>query len=114
MGSVLRVDAKAEGLTVAVGGWAPVRDEKGQIDVSRPPWFSLTLTRENAPWAFVKGEPARAISTLELLATTVGLVILSPKALNAPGVAGTVAMTGLTDSHQEAPSAQIFGHTQKV
>ena len=97
-GSVLRVDAKAEGLTVAVGGWAPVRDERGQIDVSRSPWLSLTLTKENAPWAFVKGEPARAISTLELLATTVGLVLLSPKELSAPGVAGTVAMTGLTDS----------------
>ena len=56
------------------------------------------MTERDAPWAFVKGLPARAISTLELLATLVGLVLLAPPALDARGAAGTVAVTGLTDS----------------
>ena len=98
VGSVLRVDAKAEGLTVAVGGWAPVRNDKGETDVSGSPWFSLALAKDNAAWAFVKGEQARAFSTLELLANTVGLVLLPPGELDAPGAAGTVAMMGLTDA----------------
>ena len=96
--AVLRVDAKAEGLSVAVGGWAPCYDENGRILVSSSRWFSVRLTEDNAPWAFVKGVPARAISTLELLATTLGLVLLSPAELDSPGTAGTVAVTGLTDS----------------
>ena len=96
--AVLRVDAKAEGLAVAVGGWAPFHDEEGCIVVGKSRWFSVRLTEASAPWAFVRGSPARAISTLELLATTLGLVLLAPPELNVQGVAGTVAVTGLTDS----------------
>ena len=100
--AVLRVDAKAEGLAVAVGGWAPHYDAEGRIVVNRSRWFSVRLTESTAPWAFVKGSPARAISTLELLATTLGLVVLSPPELDAMGAAGTVAVTGLTDSQVSA------------
>ena len=96
--AVLRVDAKAEGLVVAVGGWSPHYNTDGTIDTSKSPWFHVRLTERDAPWAFVKGLPARAISTLELLATLVGLVLLAPSALDARGAAGTVAVTGLTDS----------------
>ena len=96
--AIMRVDAKAEGDTIAVGGWAPAISESGDIDMARSPWFSLTLTEGSAPWAFIKGVPARMISTLELLATTVGLVLLSPPALGQPGAAGVVGVTGLTDS----------------
>ena len=83
--AVLRVDAKAEGLAVAVGGWAPFHNEQGQVVTSKSRWFSVTLTEKNAPWAFVSGVPARAISTLERLATTLGLVLLSPPELDTPG-----------------------------
>ena len=103
--SVLRVDAKAEGMAVAVGGWAPRRDATGAIRVDKSPWFSVKLTEANAPWAFVRGVPARAIRTLELLATTLGLVLLAPAELDAPGAAGLVAVTGLTDS--EVSSAVV-------
>ena len=69
-GSSLRVDAKAEGKTVAIGGWAPVRDHEGVIRKDQSPWFSLRLTEETAPWAFSKGLPVKTISTLELFAST--------------------------------------------
>ena len=105
--AVLRVDAKAEGLVVAVGGWSPHYNPDGTIDTSRSPWFHVRLTERDAPWAFVKGLPARAISTLELLATLVGLVLLAPPALDAHGAAGTVAVTGLTDSHADVPVSTL-------
>ena len=57
-----------------------------------------SLAEEDAPWACVKGAPSRAISTLELLATTLGLVLLSPVELSEEGVAGSVTVTGFTDS----------------
>ena len=110
--SLLRVDAKAEGLTVAVGGWAPYHDDSGNILVDRSSWFSVRLTEANAPWAFVRGLPARAISTLELLATTLGLALLAPPALDAAGSAGTVAVTGLTDS-QVAAAVVTRGLTRR-
>ena len=43
-----------------------------------------------------------ARSTLELLATTLGLVLLAPPALEAAGAAGTVSVTGLMDSQVAA------------
>ena len=94
-GAIFRVDAKAEGMTVAIGGWAPTRDGYGTINKANSKWFSIRLTPEDAPWAFAKGLPARNISALELLATTVALVLLSPPTL--PG-RGSVVATGLTDS----------------
>ena len=96
--AVLRADAKAGGLAVAVGGWLPFYGDKGCIVVGKSRWFSVRLTTTSAPWAFVRGSPARAISTLELLATTLGLVLLSPPELHARGAAGAVAVTGLADS----------------
>ena len=96
--SVLRVDAKAEGLAVAVGGWAPHYEADGTISIGKSRWFSVELTERDAPWAFIKGVPANTISTLELLATTLGLVLLAPTELQTPGVAGGVTVTGFTDS----------------
>ena len=98
----LRVDAKAEGLAVAVGGWAPHYGPGGEVLVHKSPWFHVRLTEKEAPWAFVKGAPARAISTLELLATLLGLVLLAPPELEVAGTAGSVAVTGLTDSQVSA------------
>ena len=66
-------------------------------DLSR--LFSMRLTPEEAPWAFAKGLPARNISALELLASTVGLILLVPPEV---GGAGTVVATGLTDSQVAA------------
>ena len=46
--------------------------------------------------------PARTISTLELLATTVGLVLLAPSELDRPGASDLVSVTGFTDSQVSA------------
>ena len=54
---VFRVDAKAEGPNVALGGWRPVAGPDGEIDLMAFPWFALTLTPAEAPWAFDRGEP---------------------------------------------------------
>ena len=65
----LRVDAKAEGETVVIGGW---RSEGGTC-TAQARWFGVTLTKDNAPWVFGQGEPFRIIATLELLAVLVGV-----------------------------------------
>ena len=94
-GALFRVDAKAEGMTVAIGGWAPAVDHSGAVRTDRSKWFSLRLSESDAPWAFAKGLPARSISALELLASTVGLILLAPEVK--PG-RGAVVATGWTDS----------------
>jgi len=93
---------KGGGARGSIGGWAPKKDKDGVIDPALSPWFYVQLTRENAPWAFVRGLPARTISTLELFATTVGLVLLAPPELDCPGASGLVSVTGLTDSQVSA------------
>ena len=90
--SVLRVNAKAEALAVAVGGRSPYYNEEGKIVKERPKWFWVRLSENEAPWAFARGLPSRAISTLELLATTLGLLLLSE-----PGVAGSLTVMGFAD-----------------
>ena len=46
--AVPRVDAKADGLSVAGGGWAPHYDPDGRIVLSRSRWFSVRLTEATA------------------------------------------------------------------
>ena len=78
---LFRVDAKAEGMQVVIGGWKPHRDPEGNLDCSKSPWFSVTLTEESAPWAFEGGRPYTKIASLELLATTVGITLFGPELL---------------------------------
>ena len=107
---VFRVDAKAEGMSVAVGGWRPVRDEHGRIQTGKCPWFSLRLDEKTAPWAFCRGLPARTISCLELLTSTIVLVLLTPVADELVGRRGVVIVSGFTDS-QVASSSLRRGMT---
>ena len=72
---LFRTDAKADGESVCVGGWA-VADG---TDTMACRWFSEQLTRENAPWAFIAGEPFRAIASLEMLATLAAMVVFGLK-----------------------------------
>ncbi len=61
-----RVDAKAEGSQIGVGGWLPQLGAGGEIDKSASRWFSLELDRESAPWAYLRdGQPFRVIAALE-------------------------------------------------
>ena len=74
-GELFRVDAKAEGDDIVVlGGWST----GPAADPSTARWFSHRLSREEAPWAFDKGQPFRVIASLELLAVVFGIVLLTP------------------------------------
>ena len=47
LGECFRADAKAEGDRVVIGGW----DCWGGKRLRDAKWFSMVLTRSNAPWA---------------------------------------------------------------
>ena len=42
-------------------------------------WFAVALNRQNAPWAFARGESFRVIASLELLGILVGVMALIPE-----------------------------------
>ena len=50
---VFRIDARAEGDKIVVGGWESYMNQ----DTSQARWFSIELNRRNAAWAYVKGDP---------------------------------------------------------
>eukprot|EP00438_Fugacium_kawagutii_P013025 Skav214740 [mRNA] locus=scaffold3176:133140:134285:- [translate_table: standard] len=72
---LFRIDAKAEGDCVVIGGWETL-DELG---TTKARWFSISLTRKNAPWVFTKGEPFRNIASLELMAVLMAVVIFGDR-----------------------------------
>ena len=77
-------------------------------------WFSVELTERDALWAFIKGVPPNTISTLELLATTLGLFFLAPAELQAPGVAYCATVTGFCQEFNALPAlAQVQGIAQE-
>lgn len=63
--------------------------------------FLLALTRQNAPWIFVKGEPFKIISSLQLLAITVALMVFGPGA-EWQDLACHLALTPSTDNQTNA------------
>ena len=79
LGEVFRLDAKAEGETVAIGGWRCL----GAKRTKEAAWFAISLNRRNAPWAFQKGEAFRTIASLELLGVLVGIMVLVPEGVQA-------------------------------
>ena len=69
-----RVDAQASADRTGIGGWLPVEDGSGKIDVRLSPWFSIELTKEQRPWVHEKADrPALLISSLEALAVLMAL-----------------------------------------
>jgi hypothetical protein len=102
LGAIMRVDAKAEGNMVAIGGWRPTHDAGGQVRPHLSPWFAIELSQASAPWAFEKGLPYKTISALELLATTLSLIVFGPSLLPQDHADATVAVTGFTDSQVSA------------
>lgn len=74
LGELFRLDAKAEGDVVSIGGWR----SKDAVSTKEAAWISVPPTRKTGPWAFASGEPFRTIATLELLGALVGLVVLVP------------------------------------
>ena len=88
-----RIDAKAEGEEVVVGGWESF--DGGRTEGAR--WFSVWLTRKNAPWVFLKGEPYRNIAALELTAVLVAIMAFGEEAKRRCGRA-SMRLTALTDN----------------
>ena len=75
LGEIFRLDAKAAGTDVAVGGWV----SRGRQTTQEAKWFAVRLNRNNAPWAFARGEPFRVVASLELLGVLLGLMVLAPE-----------------------------------
>ena len=75
VGEVFRLDAKAAGNEVAIGGWL----SRGGAATRDARWFAVSLNRTNAPWAFARGEPFRVVASLELLAALIGVMVLCPE-----------------------------------
>eukprot|EP00435_Cladocopium_sp_Y103_P022226 s207_g5.t1 len=88
-----RIDAKAEGDEVVVGGWES--HDGGRTENAR--WFSIRLNRKNAPWVFLKGEPYRNIAALELTAVLVAVIMFGDEAKKRCGRA-CMRLTALTDN----------------
>ena len=75
-GKRYRVDAKAEGDKVVLGG----REIRGSgSDPGRARWFSLRLSRGEIPWAYSRGDPFGSIASLELLATLLCVLAFEPE-----------------------------------
>ena len=68
------MDAQASEGRSGIGGWAPVRNTKGDLDLWLSPWFSCELTRKDWPWIDERGDiPSLIISILEALAVLISL-----------------------------------------
>ena len=94
MGEVFRLDAKAEGENVAIGGW---RCQPGQ-PTRKCQWFAVSLNRRNAGWAFARGEAFRAIASLELLGALVSVMVLLPEEEVRTATVGMATLTCGTDN----------------
>ena len=85
-----RTDAKAEGNTMVIAGWAC----SDASDPRKCRWFSEELTHLEAPQFFMSGEPYRAIASLELLATLVAVLLFEP----GEGSSGSFSCSAGTDN----------------
>ena len=94
LGEVFRLDAKAEGEKIVIGGWRV----RGDGDTKQAEWFSLALTRATAPWAYARGDPFRTIASLELLGALVSLVVLVPVSERRGDASALISMTCSTDN----------------
>ena len=104
---VFRVDAKAAGEEIVIGGW-----ETGESpDQKKARWFSFHLTRKTAPWAYLRGDPFRNIATLELIGVLVAVMVLAPGSSWARGGA-CVTMTALTDNLANTHVLRRYGSSK--
>ena len=94
LGEMFRLDAKAEGENVAIGGW---RCKEGR-STRNSEWFAVELNRRNAPWAFARGEAFRTIASLELLGALVSVMTLLPVAEVRTASVGLATLSCGTDN----------------
>ena len=92
-GEVFRVDAMGSDQGICVGGW----ETYGGAEPASSRWFSVELTRQNAPWLYIKGEPHRTIAASELLAVTIAVIVFGPEA-KWRSKHGRLVLSGFTDN----------------
>ena len=104
---VFRVDAKAAGEEIVIGGW-----ETGlSPDQRTARWFSFRLNRKIAPWAYLRGDPFRNIATLELIGVLAAVMVLAPGSNWARGGA-KVTLTALTDNLANTHVLKRYGSSR--
>ena len=87
-------DAKAEGSLVVVGGFEVIDG----VPVHRSRWYSYRLNPQSAPWAFCrKGQAYRVISSLELFASLLCVMIFGEESAEAATDA-VLYIRGITDN----------------
>ena len=88
-------DARADGETVVIGGYAV--ESSQLLETKKAPWYCIQLDRENCSWAFAKqGQAYRCIAALELLATLVCLMVFCSR--NETATETEIAMSAFTDN----------------
>ena len=98
-GEPFRADARAEGDTIGIGGWLPVRASNGKLDRKASPWFAVELDEAAALWAFTRGLPFRAIEALEALGALLSIVAFGGEEDKCLDAALRIkSISGLTDN----------------
>ena len=97
-----RVDAKAEGEKIVIGGWEVI----GSNDNEKGRWFAVELNRKNAPWAYLKGEPFRSIA-LELTAVLVAVILFGDRLVD-NSKKNILSLTASTDNVSNTYVLQHF------
>jgi len=106
LGVAFRADAKAEGLEVVVGGWECI----GGTAPGAARWFSVGLTRKNAAWAFTRGEPYRAIASLEFMRHCCASCCLGMHGQQAPPARCGAHRAPRAPANLGSASPGMFGH----
>ena len=98
-----RVDAKAEGEKIVIGGWEVLEND----GINKGRWFAVELNRKNAPWAYLKGEPFRSIASLELTAVLVAVILFGDKLVD-NSKKNILSLTASTDNVSNTYVLQHF------
>lgn len=106
-GDCFRVDASASGEDIVIGGW----ESHGGASTQEARWFSMKLGRKTVPWAYLRGDPFRAIASLELLAVLVAVMLFIK---DAPWRAGRrrALLTAYTDNMGNMHVLRRFGSSK--
>ena len=72
-------------------------ETRGEARPENARWYSIKLTRKNAPWVFEGGAPYTKLATLELLASAISVLAFPPE-IGKEKRAETLTITGTTDN----------------
>ncbi len=106
-----RVDARAEGSTIGIGGWLPACGPDGRVALDRSRWFMIELDRKSAPWAYLReGQPFRTIAALEAYGTLIGAKVLLHD--SAPNSRTLLSLPGFTDNRGNSSALSRLSSTK--